>query len=229
VRIAADREQTVGVRLVNETVRPELTVAERAMGTVLNGTVGKAAKLIVCAARLTVKLWVTGGAAAKLPLPFWLAWTEQIPPEMMARVVPVAAQTAGVEVAKATGRPEEEVAESVMGETPKVTLKSGPKVIVWVPWLMENDLSTKLASRKFALPICVALTEQVPTASKLRILPETVQTLGVIEVKATVSPEVAKAESATEPEEREREDRAANVMVWVDFVISKVWKAVASL
>ena len=47
--------------------------------------------------------------------------------------MPVAVQTAGVEVMKATRRPEEEVAERVMGETPKVRLKSGPKVIAWEP------------------------------------------------------------------------------------------------
>ena len=47
VRVAAEREQTDGVRLVNKTGRPELAVADRATGATLNGTVGKAAKVIV--------------------------------------------------------------------------------------------------------------------------------------------------------------------------------------
>jgi hypothetical protein len=45
------------------------------------------------------------------------------------------------------------------------------------------------------LPACEAVIEQVPAVRKVAVAPLTVHTLGVVEAKETVSPEVAVAES----------------------------------
>ena len=121
VRLVPATEQTAGVRLVSTTGRPEVAVALTAIGAALKGTVGRAKKLMLCEAGLTVKLCVTAGAAAKLALPDWLAWTEQTPPAAMVKRLPETVQTAEVEVAKTTGRLEVAVAIRAMGAVPNVT------------------------------------------------------------------------------------------------------------
>lgn len=47
------------------------------------------------------------------------------------------------------------------------------------------------------MPACEAVMEQVPPASKDAVVPETVQTEGVVEANATVSPEDAVADKGT--------------------------------
>ena len=44
-----------------------------------------------------------------------------------------------------------------------------------------------------ALPVCVAFRMQVPVVSSEAVVPATVQTVGVVEAKATASPELAVA------------------------------------
>jgi hypothetical protein len=64
----------------------------------------------------TVKLWVTGVAAAQALLPAWLASMVQIPEAINVAVVPETVQMLVVVEVKATGRPELAVAESASGE-----------------------------------------------------------------------------------------------------------------
>jgi hypothetical protein len=52
---------------------------------------------------------------------------------------------------------------------------------------------TALAAAKSALPAWVASIEQVPTETNVTVLPETVQTVEVVDAKLTASPELAVA------------------------------------
>jgi hypothetical protein len=75
--------------------------------------------VIVCAAGVaasTVKLLVTGAAAAYVLLPACEAVIEQVPTAMNVAVVPLTVQVCGVSDAKATGSPELAVAMSVIVE-----------------------------------------------------------------------------------------------------------------
>ncbi len=52
---------------------------------------------------------------------------------------------------------------------------------------------TAVAAAKKLLPAWVASIEQVPCATNVTVLPETVQTVVVVDAKLTASPEVAVA------------------------------------
>ena len=71
-------------------------------------------------------------------------------------------------------------------------------MIVWLPLLIVKDCWTWGAAFQFALPAWSALIVQVPTVTKVTVVPETVQTLVVAEVKATASAEEAVALTVTE-------------------------------
>src|ERR1039458_1956308 len=79
---------------------------------------------------LTVKLCVTGVAAANVAFPAWFAVIEQEPAATIVTVLPATVQTAGVADPKLTARPELAVAPTVNGAAPKLTLPSAPNVIV---------------------------------------------------------------------------------------------------
>ena len=71
-------------------------------------------------AALTVKVWLTCGAAAYVALPAWFAWIVQLPTVTKVSAPPlVMVQTAVVADVNATVRPELVVALSV-GVVPKV-------------------------------------------------------------------------------------------------------------
>ena len=66
-----------------------------------------------------------------------------------------------------------------------------------------------------ALPVCVACTVQVPTATRVTVAPETVQTVEVVEAKLTARPDEAVALTANGAVPRARFERAPKVMVWL--------------
>ena len=72
------------------------------------------------------------------------------------------------------------------------------KVIVWLPLLIVKLRCTCVAAFQLVSPAWLALIVQVPTVTKVTVVPETVQTLVVAEVKATVSAEEAVALTVTE-------------------------------
>ena len=78
---------------------------------------------------VTMKLCVTGVAAAKAESPPWLAVIEQVPTATIITVLPETVQTEDV-YAKLTASPELAVALSENGETPRLSILTGPKVIV---------------------------------------------------------------------------------------------------
>jgi hypothetical protein len=126
---------TVGVVVVKVTARPEVAVALRVNGDWTNVALAGLAKVIVCAVvPVTLKLWLTAGAGAKVVLPPWLATTVHVPivsKVMVDPLVPPAVHTVGVVVVKVTARPEEAVALTVSGDWVVERLASVANVIVW--------------------------------------------------------------------------------------------------
>ena len=91
------------------------------------------AKVMVCTmsgVTATLKVFATGLAEAKVPLPAWLALIVQLPAVSNVRVVPLAVQTVGVADTNETARPEEACATSAAGAVPKVWLPGEMKVMV---------------------------------------------------------------------------------------------------
>jgi len=64
------------------------------------------------------------------------------------------------------------------------------------------------------LPACAALIEHVPAVSNDADVPETVQTAGVVEVKATPRPDVELAESVSLVPATSVPVIVGNVIVW---------------
>ena len=89
--------------------------------------------MIVCAVGATLKELDTVVAAAKVPLPAWLALTLQVPTETSVSVVPLTLQTLAVVEANDTGRPDVALAASAGGAVPRVWLPGELKVMVCAP------------------------------------------------------------------------------------------------
>ncbi len=64
-------------------------------------------------------------------MPAWLAVMVVFPAPTMVTVVPLTVATAGLELAKATGRPEVAVALMAKGPSPICLVGSGAKVMLW--------------------------------------------------------------------------------------------------
>ncbi len=129
VTVATLTVQTDSVFDANVTVRLEVAVALMVNDATPMVTLLSGAKEMVCVCR-TVKDWGTGVAAAKVPLPAWLAVIEHVPAVRIVTVATLTVQTASVFDAKLTVRPELDVALIPNGITPRVWLLSGPNVIV---------------------------------------------------------------------------------------------------
>ena len=72
---------------------------------------------------------------------------------------------------------------------------------------------TSLAAVQLASPAWLAVIEQVPIWRSVSEVPETVQTLVVVEAKATVRPEVAVADKVSGEAESEALGNAAKLIV----------------
>ena len=124
VTVVPETVQTEVVVEAKATVRLEEAVAPMVKGDTPKVTLLSAPNVMVCVAGLTVKLWVTGVAAEKLALPAWLAVMEQIPAALIVTIFPATVHTAGVPLAKLTGRPEVAV-------TPRMAIIKAPTMIVY--------------------------------------------------------------------------------------------------
>ena len=131
-------------------------------------------------------------------MPAWLAVTPQVPILVKVTTFPEMLQVPFWTILKLTARPELAVALSV-NLRPSIWAGMALKV-------MTCDLSvavtvklcvTGVAALYTLLPGCEATIVQVPAASKVAVLPETVQTLLVEELKLTLRPELAVAVNAT--------------------------------
>jgi len=195
--VAPETVHTSGVVEVKLTGRPELTVALTVNGAVpnegLNGWLESVPKAMVWIPCVTWKLWMTGVAAVQLVLPGWVAWMVQAPRETSVTVDPDIVQTAEVVEAKPTGSPDEAFAPIEKGEALKGSFESAPKVIMLVPDITWKLWLTGVAALQLALPGCVAWMVQAPAAIRVTVVPETVQTAGVVEAKLTARLEEAVA------------------------------------
>jgi hypothetical protein len=132
-----------------------------------------------------------------LALPACAALTVQVPALTRVKVLALTMHTLGVVDANDTAKPELAVAMSAVGAEPRFWLPGETKETVCVPGSTVNELETDVAAKNEALPLCVATTVQVPTPVSVALAAFTVQTLGVTEAKATVSPELAVATKST--------------------------------
>jgi hypothetical protein len=135
-RVSAEPLTVQMAAVVDEklTARPELAVAVSARGAEGSVTRAGAENVIVCGSSMTLKLWTTGVAAAKVAFPAWLAVMEHVPSDTSVRYPddPLPrVQTAGVVDANATTSPDDAVAFSTTSPSISGTLFSGPNVIVW--------------------------------------------------------------------------------------------------
>lgn len=153
-------------------------------------------KVMVCAAVNTWNDCTTGVAAAKLPLPAWLAETVHVPADTKVSAVPATVQTAGVVDTKLTGKPDEAVATSAPAAVPMVLLPGEVKVMVCAAVDTVKVCVTAVAGLKLALPAWLADTVQEPAATRVSVVPLTVQTPGVVDARVTGKPELAVATRA---------------------------------
>jgi hypothetical protein len=125
--------QTAGVVVVKVTANPIDDVALTVSGPWSSSRSSIGGKVIVCEPLVTVKLWATGGAAAKTASPGWEARTVHTPSmigEITVPLVPVDEQTAGVVVLKFTPSPDDDVALTTSAGSLSVRSARGANVIV---------------------------------------------------------------------------------------------------
>ena len=106
-------------------------------------------------------------------------------------------QTDGVPDVYETGRVELALAASVV-VPPTTSAGSWPKVIDWAS-RVTDVVRVEAAPAYVASPAWVAVTEQVPSASAVRVEPEIEQTAGVEVAYVTARPELAVAVSGVVP------------------------------
>lgn len=154
------------------------------------------AKVMVCVIITTLNERETVVAAAKVLLPAWLASMLQVPAATSVRVVPLTLHTPGVVDVSVTVRPEVALATRALGVSPKVWLAGALNVMVWVLVDTLKVLVTDEAAAKVLLPPWLAVTLQLPAATKVSVVPLTVHTPGVLEASSTGRPELALAAKA---------------------------------
>ena len=128
----------------------------------------------------------------KLVLPAWLAAIVQVPAVKAVTVVPLIVQTPVVLLLRLTVRPDVAVALTV---PVPLTARLGavPKLMLWFALPTPMSSVIVLAGLKFALPPWLAWIVHVPPISGVTVVPEIVQTVGVVLVSVTARPEVAVA------------------------------------
>ena len=193
---------TAGLVDAKLTGKPELALATRAAGRLPRVWSAGLLKLMVWASKgaaPTVNACTTGVAAAKPALPAWLALMLQVPSATSVKLLPLTVQTPGVVDARATARLALLVATKAGGGLPSVWLPGEAKLMDWASSgaaATAKLRDTAVAAAKTALPGWLALRLQVPTASSVKLLPLTPQTLGVLDARLTGKPELALATSA---------------------------------
>ena len=107
--------------------------------------------------------------------------------------VPETVQTVVVADANATVSPELAVALTVIDPVESGTLGKLGNVIVWLALVTWKLCVTGVAAAQFALPACEARIVHLPDFNSVTVAPDTVQTVVVVDVYLTVSPELAVA------------------------------------
>ena len=116
VTIAPETVQTLVVVEAKLTGKPEDAVALTVKGAAPRTRFESVPNMMVWLPCVTLKLRLTGVAAAKLEFPAWVAWMVQVPSAMNMTAVPDTVQTDCVVEVKVTGSPEVAVALTVIGD-----------------------------------------------------------------------------------------------------------------
>src|ERR1051326_8810674 len=110
----------------------------------------------------------------------------QVPAATIWTVVPLTVQTGAVVLLKVTASPLLEVALTAKSGSRKVLLARAPKVIAWFPLATPKLCVACGAASQLVFPAWLAAMVQVPTATKLTVLPLRLQSAGVeLEVALT--------------------------------------------
>jgi hypothetical protein len=128
-----------------------------------------------------------------LALPACAALTVQVPALTKVKVLPLTVHTLGVLEEKATTKPDVAVAIRAAGAVPRVWLPGEMKETVCAPTVTVKELETAVAAKNALLPLCVAVTVQLPVPVNVNFALLTLHTLGVEAAKETVRPDVAVA------------------------------------
>jgi hypothetical protein len=137
-------------------------------------------------------------------------------------VVPDTVHTDAVVDVNVTASPDDAVAVSVNVPEPKALLGIVGKVMVWPVGEIVKLWLTEAAAAYAELPGCAAWMVHVPTVTSVTVLPETVQTETVDDVKITVSPEDAVALIVIGAAPTIWLERLANVIDWLCGVTMKL-------
>ena len=127
-----------------------------------------------------------------MPFPACEAVIEQVPPISSDAVLPDTVQTAGVVEANFTARPELAVADKTTDEPAEYVPMIAGNEMLW-PVSTTKLVPTAVAAAYVAFPACNTSMEQVPVAMKEAVLPNTVHTAVVVDLKVTGRPELAVA------------------------------------
>ncbi len=140
VTVAPVTVQTSGVADEKPTARVEDEVALTVNGAALNGWSASGPKVMVWISGFTLKLWITGAAAAKLLLPACEARTVHMPAIRSLTITPDIVHTGRVvEVGMLLVSPEEEVAVRENGAAPKLLVRERAEgVMVWMAGVTVN-------------------------------------------------------------------------------------------
>ena len=123
------------------TVRPEEAVALTVKSGSPKVLLANPPNVIVWLDLATVKDWSTGVAGLKLVSPACVALTVTVPTPVMVTVLPLMV-TGPERIWKLTGKPDDAVALTVKGASPKVLFVNAPKVIVWFAFCAVTDSVT---------------------------------------------------------------------------------------
>jgi hypothetical protein len=102
--------------------------------------------VIVWLPGVTVKPWLTGVAAAQLPLPPCVAWIVQPPAATSVTVAPDTVHTDVVVEAKLTANPELALALTAKGAAPNTWPDRLPNVMLWLPGVTVKPWLTGVAA-----------------------------------------------------------------------------------
>ena len=188
--------QTSGVVVLKLTALPDAPPLALAVVVPSTATLDGAKPIapMVCAALPMVMVCATWRAGLMLLSPAWFAAMVQLPAERALTVVPLTLQTALVSELKATSSPELAVALAALAPpTARVAGEKDMAPMLWGALLTVMLCVTCGAALLLLSPDWSAAMVQVPAERALTVEPLTLQTAGVIVLKATARPELAVA------------------------------------
>ncbi len=171
----------------------------------------------------TVKVLAHLGAALYVPLPAWSASIVQLPACRSVINPVLVTEHAAEAVEYATASPDDAVAAVAGAGWSNRTPASAGNVMVWLAAVTVKPCATWGAAFQLALPAWSASIVQVPAATMWTVVPDTVQTGAVAEVKVTARPEEAVALMPKSGSPRALSARVPKAIVWLPLATVKPW------